>query len=315
MVSVPKKLSIEYVKQRVREISDCELLEDEYVNNRHKMRFRCPCGNEFESDFNHFQDQNRRRCTDCATMAQYEEKRLSLDDLQVRLNQYGCSYLSGTYRNQKSVIRILCACGHERGIRANSLNNTAYPFSGLCEKCSKNASSRKQMFTVTELAILANAFDLELLSDSYEGNTVPLQFKCRCGREFSASWNAVAQNGQTRCKVCSRAVSKGEKAVSDWLDAHGVYYVPQKRFLDCGGRRPYPFDFFLPNENICIEFDGEQHTRPAAFMGGAESFCQLKARDAKKDEYCEAHGIKLIRISYVDVKHIPEILSSTVIPR
>lgn len=310
-----KKLTLEDVKRRVRKISSCELLEDVYINNRHKMRFRCQCGNEFVTDFNHFQDQNRRQCTECATASQYAQKRLAMDELKTRLAEFGCEYVSGEYVNQKSTVRILCRCGHERSIRVTSLTNTAFPFSGLCAVCSKKESARKQAFTITEIAVMAQAFDLELLSEEYKTNADPLRFRCRCGREFSASWNAVAQNGQTRCWLCSKKVSKGELAVANWLNDRGITYIPQKTFLNCGGRRPYPFDFYLPDFGICIEFDGEQHTRPEAFMGGERSYEALKARDAAKDAYCESNGLILIRIAHTDFKRIPEILSDMVIPR
>lgn len=310
-----RRFSIEEIRRKVSELSDCELLETEYHNNRHKMRFRCNCGNEFVTDFNHFKDQGRRKCTECATKAQYDEKRLSISDIRARLKNFGCDYVSGEYRNQRSNIQILCRCGHERSIRVNSLSSTEYPFSGLCVECSKEEATLKQTFTVTEISVMAQAFDLELLSEEYTKNTDILRFRCRCGREFAASWNAVAQNGQTRCAVCSQKVSKGELAISEWLDACGIEYTPQKKFFQCGGTRPYPFDFYLPEFRICIEFDGEQHTRPAAFMGGEKAFVELTARDAVKNAYCEAHGLTLIRISYKDFKRIPEILSNKVIPR
>ena len=61
---------------------------------------------------------------------------------------------------------------------------------------------------------------------------------------------------------------------------------------------------------MCIEFDGEQHYRPVDYFGGDDAFTILKKHDEIKEEYCETHGIKLIRISYVNLDNIEKILSN-----
>ena len=56
-----------------------------------------------------------------------------------------------------------------------------------------------------------------------------------------------------------------------------------------------PFDFYLPNYNLCIEFDGAQHYRP---VFGEHNFEQTQKHDKIKNEYCESHNIELLRIPY-----------------
>ena len=53
----------------------------------------------------------------------------------------------------------------------------------------------------------------------------------------------------------------------------------------------------MPNLNICIEFDGEQHFR-SHYIWGEESFKLTQIRDKIKNEYCKENNIKLIRIKY-----------------
>ena len=123
--------------------------------------------------------------------------------------------------------------------------------------------------------------------------------------------NRFTSQGQTRCQVCSSFESKGEQKVRSWLEANGIVFETQKRFIDCGGNRPYPFDFYLPKQNICIEYDGSQHYEQSRLLG---DLSLIQARDAVKTKYCEAKGIQLIRIPYTEFDNIPDLLSK-LIPR
>ena len=57
------------------------------------------------------------------------------------------------------------------------------------------------------------------------------------------------------------------------------------------------FDFYLPDYNTCIEFDGEQHFKPIKHFGGKERFKQQQKNDQIKNDYCVENNIALIRIS------------------
>lgn len=56
-----------------------------------------------------------------------------------------------------------------------------------------------------------------------------------------------------------------------------------------------PFDFFLPEKNICIEYDGEQHYKD---IFGNKSHKQTKINDSIKNKFCSENSINLIRIPY-----------------
>jgi very-short-patch-repair endonuclease len=77
----------------------------------------------------------------------------------------------------------------------------------------------------------------------------------------------------------------------------------EKMFQDCTntktGRycRPLRFDFFIPEMNTIIEYDGEQHFRSSTKYGG-EKFETTQKNDKIKNQYCLKKGINLIRIHY-----------------
>jgi len=58
------------------------------------------------------------------------------------------------------------------------------------------------------------------------------------------------------------------------------------------------FDFYIPDKNICIEYDGIQHYKPTYIFGSAEKKKKTQKRDQIKNLFCEIIGIKLIRIPY-----------------
>lgn len=136
-----------------------------------------------------------------------------------------------------------------------------------------------------------------------------LRIRCKCGNEYTTSLNNFLKHGVIQCYSCSCKESSGEAIVRAYLDDHQIEYIPQMRFKDCRDKKPLPFDFFLPEYNICIEFDGQQHFEE--FEGFAD-FEITKKHDAMKTQYCFDHGIKLIRIPYYDGHHIDEILTQNI---
>jgi len=94
--------------------------------------------------------------------------------------------------------------------------------------------------------------------------------------------------------------SKGELSIIKFLEAHSINYEYQKRFSDCSYKRPLIFDFWLPDFNIIIEYDGIQHFQPVEYFGGVDALNEQKNKDNIKDNWCLSKGIKIVRISYTD---------------
>lgn len=130
-------------------------------------------------------------------------------------------------------------------------------------------------------------------------------------------FNAAAKRGREFYdKISSHFVpmkeSYGEKLVSQILFDMGL--IPkdcvtkrtcsnrEKSFEDCtnqgGGKvcRRLRFDFYLPEQNTLIEYDGEQHFVQRGKFG--TKFESLKQNDITKNNYCKDNNIKLIRIHY-----------------
>ena len=68
------------------------------------------------------------------------------------------------------------------------------------------------------------------------------------------------------------------------------------------------FDFFLPDYNLLIEYDGEQHFKPVQTYGGEEALKKLLVRDEFKNRWAWENGYMLMRIPYWMKDRIPELL-------
>lgn len=50
-----------------------------------------------------------------------------------------------------------------------------------------------------------------------------------------------------------------------YLEKENINYEFQYIFDDCIYQRALPFDFYILDKNLCIEFDGIQHFEPTRF--------------------------------------------------
>lgn len=136
-----------------------------------------------------------------------------------------------------------------------------------------------------------------------------LRIRCKCGNEYITSLSNFLKHDVTQCYSCSCKESSGETIIREYLDEHQIAYTTQERFKDCRDKRALPFDFFLPDYNICIEFDGQHHFQD---LEGYSDLETVQRHDRIKTEYCDAHHIKLIRIPYYDGHSIHNILEQNI---
>lgn len=97
-------------------------------------------------------------------------------------------------------------------------------------------------------------------------------------------------------------MSYGESIISDILKYYGVKFFYDRSLKDCKNISKLRFDFYLPDYNTCIEFDGIQHFKPISIFGGLDGFNETKIRDDIKNKWCNVNKIKLIRFNYLQTK-------------
>ena len=108
----------------------------------------------------------------------------------------------------------------------------------------------------------------------------------------------------------------GEKKVSEEkvekvLKDFNIKFLKQHKFKNenifCVNNYFY-VDFFIPIQNIVIEYNGQQHYQATGYFGGEKKLQHTKERDMALRQYCKEHKIKLVEIPYWDYDNIETIL-------
>lgn len=98
------------------------------------------------------------------------------------------------------------------------------------------------------------------------------------------------------CPICKE--SHGERKIRIWLKNNNFNFEFQKRFDNCKDKNTLPFDFYIPELNTCIEFDGELHFKSIEVFGGIDKLLETQKKDKIKDNYCKNNNINLLRIKF-----------------
>ena len=117
--------------------------------------------------------------------------------------------------------------------------------------------------------------------------------KCECGNTKVVMARNLKNGSVSSCGCINYSI--GEKNIVNILTNNSINYVKEYKFKELGALR---YDFYLPEFNRLIEFDGRQHYQPAANFGGQENFEILKRHDEIKNQYAINNNIELVRIPY-----------------
>ena len=278
----------------------------------------------------------------CSIHGEYKTKVTSI--LQGK-QCYKCSRISAVKNKNKTTLKnrqnnlykkALEACNNKKykliSSKEEIINNTSIitykcPFHGLqkmrisnlingrgCPNCSSEKASERYRLKPDEVEKRINNLGGKLLNkedyiNRYEKNLI---IECiYCNTPFVTSLVLFTQHGGQMCPNCKSKESIGERRIRKYLEKNNILFEQEKWFSDCRDVNPLPFDFYLPNYNIAIEFDGEQHYKQGHFTHSKLSYTQL--HDNIKNNYCKNNNIKLIRIPYWDMKNIETILNNKIL--
>lgn len=351
-----KRESIEEVRKVVSD-GGCELISKEYLNNHTKLKFKCKCGNVFESTLLHFK-KGKKQCNECSQRSTHEWR-----EAEKIFYSYGYSvYEPQKYKSIKTNLDAMDKDGYKYKICLDRIRNNIKP----------RRFHVNNPFTIENIKLWMELEmpEYELLSDEYTHNSHKLELKCDKGHLFNTSWNDLKDghlcstcygnkklsnsdfdkrlidlyNGEYErlsgyknfskkikllhnkcateyyttpsvilrgfgCPSCNE--SKGEKQISKWLETSQISYKPQITFDGLigvkGGNLSY--DFYLPELNILIEYQGQYHDGTVSNQT-EEDFKKQQEHDRRKREYANDHNIKLLEIWYWDFDNIETILNN-----
>lgn len=171
-----------------------------------------------------------------------------------------------------------------------------------CPKC-KGLYRTTQDFINDSQKIHGNKYDYSKVN--YRGYNVKVCIRCPEHGEF---WQIPSSHLKGRgCPICNE--SKLEKEVRKFLLKERIIFEQQKRFT---WLKYQSLDFYLPEYNVAIECQGEQHFKPVDFAGKGEEWAMKLfhdniIRDNKKITLCNEHNIKILYYGDVDATCIKDL--------
>ena len=262
----------------------------EYKNTNSKVKIICIKHGEFEIRPSHHK--NGVGCKKCSDeLIRYnvlDTNKFIERSKQIHNDKfdYSLSVYTGIHKN----IKIICK---EHGVFEQLPNNH---FKKLgCPKCSGIKKLTKEEFIERSNIIHGNKFNYDLVE--YKNNSTKVKIICPIHGIFEQQ-PVSHMNNKSGCPNCLN--SKGEILIKKILKELDIKYLPQHKFDDCRDKNKLAFDFYLPNKNICIEFDGKQHFEPIKRFGGIVNFVITKNHDEIKNNYCKNNNIKILRIKYTE---------------
>lgn len=250
------------------------------------------------------------------------------------------------YNKTKQCIRCLCRRNNDKIIlthkefllKNNEIHGDKFQILSICKsskdyvklKCNKcgfistkRASSHLEGYGCKKCAILSNKQNKPISVDIFEkeckeihnnkynyfrdylGGRKKIKIECKLHNYIfyqNADAHRLKKQGCPKCDL-----SHGEMFICDYLNRNKIYYEYEKWFPDCRNIFPLRFDFYFPQFNLIIEYDGRQHFEPNNKFK-LKSFLQTVNNDFIKNSYCRDNNIILIRIPFYRFKELVNIL-------
>ena len=251
-----KRLTNEQFKERanIKHNGKYIYTETEYVDNKTPVKIICPIHGVFEQTPN--SHLQGKGCQKCGHEATNEKNRglIRSEEIKKKLCELSRKYTNRNYTNN---------FGRKKG----TLGYTSESFIAKVKKMYGD----KYIFDKIE----------------YRGATKNIEVICPKHGSFPIT-PAHLLEGRS-CPKCN--CSKLEEEIKELLTENNIEYVEQYKNK---GLRRLKIDFFLPQYNIGIECQGEQHFMVVEHFGGEEDYKKRVDRDLRKKQYCKELGINLI---------------------
>lgn len=254
---------------------------------------------------------NNTGCPSCCGKVVSDKNRLSLNNPELIPEWHSTKNGDLTpddvsYGSNRKVWWLCKDCGREweNIIKSRTTSNTG------CPHCSGHLLSDKNCLAFLYPVLCNEEWDCDkngdLIPENFKyGSHQKIWWKCfDCEHSWSSAIKSRTIGGQG-CPACSE--SKGEKFIRKFFGYTNINFIPQFKIKECRNIKELPFDFYLPDYNLLIEYDGILHFIDK--FNNPKEFKKIQMRDKIKTQFCIDNNIPLLRIHYKDFKNIESILT------
>ena len=261
----------------------------EYVNIDTKITVICPKHGEFQIRPDHFFE--GKGCPKCGNKRTGDKNRLSIEEfIEKARNVHGdkYDYSKVEYIDARTKVCIICPKHGEFWQTPDShLRGTS------CPKCSLHRCYKYTTEEFIEIARSIHGDKYDYSKVEYINRLTPVCIICPIHGEF---WQKPREHFKGfGCPECRESIL--EKEIKLLLEENNIEYESQKRFSWLVNKHPMSLDFYLPQHNIAIECQGEQHFKDREFFNKNQSFEERVRMDLLKKELCDGNDVKLLYYS------------------
>lgn len=263
-----------------------------YTGPKNKVIIICPEHGQFEqAPYNHLRGSG---CNKCAKTAIANAKKISKEEFIKRsVSIHGDKYIYDKLDYDSLLDKVIITCPKH----GDFVQKASSHLEGCgCPKCKNCKKLTTEEFIEKASTVHNNKYSYD--KSVYISSRTKLLITCPTHGDFSMQANNhLAGQG---CPACSS--SKGELAIAKYLQDNGIKYQRQYLVKLQVNNSPYNafVDFYLPDLNIYIEYNGQQHYMPIECFGGKLSYEKQILRDEALRNYCQLNDIKLVEIKYSD---------------
>lgn len=199
------------------------------------------------------------------------------------------------YQNNKTKVACKCKiCNHEWEARPDNLLHWGCPKCRLVKISNKN---RKTKDNFIEQANRVHNNKYSYNNVIYIRDDIKVTITCPIHGNFDQTPSNHLQKHE--CPKCN--TSKGELFIERYLTKNNIlferqYYVKIPTVINPSGSAY--IDFYLPDYNTFIEYNGRQHYIPIKYFGGELNLERQKNRDNYIRNFCKDNNYTLIEIPY-----------------
>lgn len=299
-----RKLTHQEFVERLSNINPNITVISEYNGMHEKVECRCCRGHEWATLAHNLT--NGRGCPKCGIIENAAKRTKSHEVFVEEVHNINADItVVGIYKNCSTKIEFRCKNGHSWFAKPDDIRA-----GHSCPICSCERRAKRRLKTHEQFIVdLFNVNPEIQILGKYEKSNIKIECKStKCGHKWFATPSMLLSGyGCPRC-----CTSKGEKIIENYLICNEIAYVFQKRFDDCRDQRPLPFDFYLPEYNMLIEYQGAQHYIATRRMGDEEQLAYRQKHDCIEREYCRDKGINLLEIPYTNLNSISQILTDVI---
>lgn len=201
----------------------------------------------------------------------------------------------GEYINNKTKISCKCkTCSHEWEARPDNLLHWGCPKCRLVKIGNKNRKTQEQFISQSN-EVHNGKYKYDKVQ--YVRDDLKVIITCPIHGDFEQTpSNHLQKHGCPKCNS-----SKGELFVEKYLIKNKIVFQKQYRIdipITINPSGQAYIDFYLPDYNTFIEYNGRQHYIPLDYFGGILKLQHQRTRDEYVRNYCKDNDYRLIEIPY-----------------